>query len=168
MGLSAPSNHLILSVSAIVVFVVAITVSGQLAGSAIERALTVFLVSLTAIAAMGLYSGRSGVLSLGHLAFMAVGAYVSALLTLPATVNGATIPARPGWLATTAFGLWPATAVAVLLTIFLAVLVGLVIWRLDGAAATIATLSLLVVMHGILIGWRDVTRGHRPSSACRA
>lgn len=159
MGLSAPSNHLILSVSAIVAFVLVITLSGHLASSAVERTLTVFLVSLTAIAAIGLYSGNSGVLSFGHLAFMAVGAYASALLTLPAAIKGATLPALPDWLATTGFGLWPATAVAVLLTIVLAVLVGLTIWRLDGAAATIATLSLLIVMHGILIGWRDVTRG---------
>ncbi len=159
MGLIGPRNHLSLSVTALVLFVLAIAVMGHLSGSAIERTLTIFLVSLTAIAAMGLYSGNSGILSFGHLAFMAVGAYVSALLTLPAAIKEATLPALPAWLAGIELGLWPAIAVAVLLTLVIAMLVGLAIWRLDGAAATIATLSLLIVMHGVLIGWRDVTRG---------
>jgi len=159
MVLMAPRNHLILSAIALVGFVLAMVVIGHLASSAIERTLTVFLISLTAIAAMGLYSGNSGILSFGHLAFMAVGAYGSALLTLPAAMKGATLPALPAWLAAMELGLWPATAAAVLLTLMIAALVGLAIWRLDGSAATIATLSLLIVMHGILIGWRDVTRG---------
>ena len=159
MGLTAPRNHLVLSLGALVLFVLAIVVAGDVAGRAFERVLTVFLLSLTAIAAMGLYSGNSGVLSFGHLAFMAVGAYASALLTLPAAIKGATLPALPAWLAAVELGLWPATAAAVLLTLVIATLVGVAIWRLDGAAATIATLSLLIVMHGILIGWRDVTRG---------
>jgi len=90
---------------------------------------------------------------------MGVGAYASALLTLPAAVKGATLPALPAWLQTIELGLWPATVLAVLLTLVFAMLVGFAIWRLDGSAATIATLSLLIVMHGILIGWRDVTRG---------
>ena len=159
MGLVAPRNQLLPALMVLVLFVLTVTVIGHASGSAIERTLTVFLVSLTAITAMGLYSGNSGVLSFGHLAFMAVGAYASALLTLPAAIKGATLPVLPGWLATMELGLWPATGLAVLLTLTVAVLVGLAIWRLDGAAATIATLSLLIIMHGILIGWRDVTRG---------
>jgi len=159
MGLVVPKNHLVLALLALVSFVLTIAVLGHVAGSAVERTLTVFLLSLTAIAAIGLYSGNSGILSFGHLAFMGVGAYASALLTLPAAVKGATLPALPAWLQTIELGLWPATVLAVLLTLVFAMLVGFAIWRLDGSAATIATLSLLIVMHGILIGWRDVTRG---------
>ena len=33
------------------------------------------------------------------------------------------------------------------------------IGRLEGSAATISTLGLLIIVHGIIIGWRDVTRG---------
>lgn len=43
-------------------------------GSAMERTLIVFFVSLTAVAGMGLYSGNSGILSFGHLAFMGIAA----------------------------------------------------------------------------------------------
>lgn len=132
---------------------------GEIGGPAIERTIIVFLISLTAIAGIGLYSGNSGILSFGHLSFMGIGAYASALLTLPAAIKGATLPALPGWLAATELGIWPATAIAVMFTMLLAVLVGLAIWRLEGSAATISTLALLIITHGILIGWRDVTRG---------
>lgn len=143
----------------LVIFVALVVLIGTQFGSAIERTLTIFLVSLTAIAAIGLYSGNSGVLSFGHLAFMGIGAYAAALLTLPANIKGATLPALPAWLAGLELGLWPAALLAVVLTIIIAALVGIAIWRLDGSTAAVATLSLLIIVHGVLIGWRDITRG---------
>ncbi|MCE2523309.1 MAG: branched-chain amino acid ABC transporter ATP-binding protein/permease [Rhodobacteraceae bacterium] len=159
MELTSSRTHLVAALLAALAFVVVLALVGDLVGTSVERTIIVFLVSLTAISAMGLYSGNSGILSFGHLSFMGVGAYVSALLTLPTHIKEATLPALPGWLASTGLGLWPATLVAVLVTMAVAVVVGLAIWRLEGSAATIATLALLIITHGILIGWRDVTRG---------
>ena len=34
-----------------------------------------------------MFSGNSGVLSFGHIAFMAIGAYTSALLTIPTAIK---------------------------------------------------------------------------------
>lgn len=159
MALTLPRSHLVAAMAAILVVVVVLALAGSLIGTSVERTITVFLISLTAIAAMGLYSGNSGILSFGHLAFMAVGAYASALLTLPAEIKVATLPALPEWFAATELGLLPASLIAVAVTMVFACLVGLAIWRLEGSAATIATLSLLIITHGLLIGWRDVTRG---------
>lgn len=159
MGLTATKAHLVPALLVLVAVVLVLAGAGSAVGSSIERTIAVFLISLTAIAAMGLYSGNSGVLSSGHLAFMGVGAYAAALLTLPAAIKGATLPALPGWLAGAELGLWPATAAAVVLTMAVAAVVGLAIWRLEGSVATIATLALLIIAHGMLIGWRDVTRG---------
>ena len=155
----APAKHLVLSASAIVVAVLAATAIAIVFGPASERVLTVFFVSLVAVVGMGVYSGNSGILSFGHLAFMAIGAYASALLTVPSRLKMATLPGLPDWLAATELSLWPAAAVAVLLTAVVALLIGLAIGRLEGAAATIATLGLLIIVHGIIIGWRDITRG---------
>ncbi len=159
MGLTATKAHLVPALLVLAAMVLILASGGAAIGASIERTVAVFFISLTAIAAMGLYSGNSGVLSFGHVAFMGVGAYASALLTLPANIKGATLPALPGWLAGTEMGLWPATLVAVLFTMAVAVIIGLAIWRLEGSAATIATLALLIIAHGVLIGWRDVTRG---------
>ncbi len=156
---TAPRSQMLPALLALLLVVGMAAAVGAAAGSAIERTLIVFLISLTAIAGMGVYSGNSGILSFGHLSFMGIGAYASALLTVPANIKEATLPALPEWLTAIQLDLWPATVFAVGLTMLLAVLVGLAIWRLEGSAATISTLALLIITHGILIGWRDVTRG---------
>jgi len=159
MELTLPRPHLVAAVLAILGVVLSLAFVGGTVGTSVERTVIVFLISLTAIAAIGLYSGNSGILSFGHVAFMAVGAYVSALLTLPAQLKGATLPALPDGFAAMEMGLFPATVIAIAVTMIVAAGVGLAIWRLEGSAATIATLALLIIAHGVLIGWRDVTRG---------
>jgi branched-chain amino acid transport system ATP-binding protein/branched-chain amino acid transport system permease protein len=157
--ITSPRKHFIASSAAIILAVIAASVLAMMIGTASERVLTVFFVSLIAVVGMGVYSGNSGILSFGHLSFMAIGAYAASLLTLPAQLKVATLTKLPEWLATTEMGLLPATLIAVLLTSVVALLVGLAIGKLEGSATVIATLGLLIIVHGIAIGWRDVTRG---------
>ncbi len=151
--------HIVASIGAIVgAALVAVLLSVSM-GAATERILTVFFISLTAVVGIGLYSGNSGILSFGHLAFMGIGAYAASLLTLPAQIKITTLPKLPEWLATTELSLVAATVVAMLFTALIALLIGVAIGRLEGSAATISTLGLLIIVHGVIIGWRDVTRG---------
>ncbi|WP_292899141.1 branched-chain amino acid ABC transporter ATP-binding protein/permease [Nitratireductor sp.] len=152
-------QHFIAAALAIIVLAVAGVVVAGLFGAAAERVLTVFFISLIAVTGIGVYSGNSGILSFGHVAFMGIGAYVSGLLTLPAGLKMATLRGLPDWLAATELSLIPAIVVAVLVTAVIALLIGIAIGRLEGSAASIATLGLLVIVHGVIIGWRDVTRG---------
>lgn len=157
--ITSPRKHIVASVAAIFVMVIAASIIASAFGAASERVLTVFFISLIAVVGMGVYSGNSGILSFGHLSFMAIGAYAASLLTLPAQLKIATLPKLPDWLAATEMGLLPATVIAVLLTCVVATLIGLAIGKLEGSAAVIATLGLLIIVHGVAIGWRDVTRG---------
>ena len=157
--ITSARKHIIVSVFAIIVAVILASLVASGLGAASERVLTVFFISLIAVVGMGVYSGNSGILSFGHLSFMAIGAYAASLLTLPAQLKIATLPKLPEWLATTEMGLLPATVIAVLLTCVVALLIGLAIGKLEGSAAVIATLGLLIIVHGVAIGWRDVTRG---------
>lgn len=157
--ITSPRKHMLASVTAIIAAVILASLIASVFGAASERVLTVFFISLIAVVGMGVYSGNSGILSFGHLSFMAIGAYVASLLTLPAQLKVATLPKLPEWLATTEMGLLPAIVVAVALTSIVALLVGLAIGKLEGSAAVISTLGLLIIVHGIAIGWRDVTRG---------
>lgn len=156
---TAPRNQMITAIGGIVFFVAVVLATGLLAGPSLERVIILFLISLSAVAAMGIYCGNSGILSFGHVAFMGIGAYASALLTLPVELKIATLPALPDWLAGIQLSLFPALTIALAFTTFIGLLVGIVIGRLEGAAATISTLCLLIIVHGVLIGWRDVTRG---------
>src|SRR5512145_1875757 len=51
------------------------------------------------VLSLNLASGFTGVFSLGHIGFMALGAYASAILTLPLREKGDYLPNLPGWLA---------------------------------------------------------------------
>ncbi len=155
----ASRQQMSIAILALLMGVILTVWAAQSWGPAGERIITVFFISLIAVAGIGVYSGNSGILSFGHLAFMAVGAYASALLSLPSKLKSATLPNLPDWLAQVELSLPAALLVAVLFTLVLALVTGLIIGRLDGSAATISTLGLLVIIHGVIIGWRDVTRG---------
>ena len=157
--ITSPRKHIFASIAGITFAVIVTSALATMLGASSERVLTLFFVSLIAVVGMGVYSGNSGILSFGHLSFMAIGAYAASLLTLPAQLKIATLPNLPEWLATTEIGLFPATIIAVLLTGVVALLVGKAIGKLEGSAAVITTLGLLIIVHGIAIGWRDVTRG---------
>lgn len=130
-----------------------------LLGGGVERILIVFLINLIAVLGMGIYSGNSGILSFGHLSFMGIAAYLSGILTMPVAMKQMTLSKLPDFLAVAHFDLLAATVITVIVVMAVASVVGVVIARLDGSAATIATLALLIIVHGLIIGARDFTRG---------
>jgi branched-chain amino acid transport system permease protein len=143
-------------------FVGLILISSAIAsvsGGGVERTLIVFLINLIAVLGMGIYSGNSGILSFGHLSFMGIGAYLSGILTMPVATKQLTLSRLPDFLANAHFDLFAATVITVVFVMLVAFVIGIVISKLDGSAATITTLALLVIVHGLIIGARDYTRG---------
>jgi branched-subunit amino acid ABC-type transport system permease component len=59
-----------------------------------DTAVRLFL-SLIIVLGLQIFSGNSGVLSFGHIAFMAIGAYMSALLTIPPEIKSFTYSPCP-------------------------------------------------------------------------
>jgi branched-chain amino acid transport system permease protein len=122
---------------------------------------------------LNLSSGFTGVFSLGHIGFMALGAYASAILTLPLREKRSYLPNLPTWLATVhldaRIGSFPigfllATLIASLLVALVALLVGLVLMRLSGHFVAVATLGFLVIVRVVLFNADDFTRGSRTFS----
>ncbi len=126
---------------------------------AAARVFVVFLINLIAVVAIGSFSGNTGIISFGHLAFVGVAAYVSGILTLPLQIKAYILPNLPDFLSNYSLGFFPALLISVLIVAVLALVVGLAICRLNGTSATISTLGLLIVVHSILIGAKDITRG---------
>jgi branched-chain amino acid transport system permease protein len=130
------------------------------AGSATdERIAMTFLVNLILVMGLQTFVGSSGVISFAHVSFMAIGAYSAALLTTPPAIKETSIPDAPALIQGAELGFVPATAIAVAVTMAFALVVGLPIVRLAGAAAAVATLGLLVIMHTILSNFETLTRG---------
>jgi branched-chain amino acid transport system permease protein len=125
------------------------------------------------VVSLSLSNGFTGVFSLGHIGFMALGAYISAILTLPLDQKHNYLHDLPAWLATvhldTMIGSFPigfllATLIAALIVTALAFLVGLVLMRLSGHFVAVATLGFLVIVRVVLINADDFTRGSRTFS----
>lgn len=155
-GLQAWKGVLILGLPLVLAALLAETVLPP----SMARLVTLFLIYVVAVIGNQIYSGNSGIISFGHAGFMAVGAYTSALLTINPSILSTSLPNLPQWIAVWAGQpLAVGMIVALLVVAVLAVLFGLPISRLGGAAATIATLGLLVIVHVTLIASTDITRG---------
>lgn len=121
-----------------------------------------FLV-LIVVLGLQMFSGNSGVLSFGHIAFMMVGAYTSALLTIPTEVKETTFLSMPGWLESWIFpaqlGAIEATLAGGGFAALLALIFAAPIARLAGVAAGIATLALFVMVTVFVVQTTSITRG---------
>ncbi|WP_193611144.1 ABC transporter permease subunit [Nocardioides lijunqiniae] len=128
----------------------------------VARVATLAIVSVVFVTGLSIFSGSSGVMSFGHVAFMAVGAYTTAYLTIPVNLKAALFTNLPGWLS------WLVDAhasflVALLVSGVAAAVLGVVtspiVARLSGLQSGIATLALLLIVYNVLNSWTDVTRG---------
>jgi branched-chain amino acid transport system permease protein len=120
-------------------------------------------ITLIVVLGLQIFSGNSGVLSFGHIAFMAVGAYMSALLTIPTAIKKFTYLSMPHflkfWVFPAQLNAWQGTLAGAGFAMLLAVLTAAPIVRLAGVAAGIATLAILVIVHEFDYNTSAVTRG---------
>ena len=146
----------------------------QLSGLAFWQGLAInFAIFVILVQALNLASGFTGVFSLGHIGFMAIGAYTSAILTLPLATKAEYLPNLPGWLegvhldmtvGPVPVGFVAATLIAGALVMVIAGLVGAVLMRLSGHFVAVATLGFLVIVRVVLFNADDITRGSRTFS----
>lgn len=116
-----------------------------------EKVLTLFINVILAVG-LQVFTGNSGLLSFGHMAFVGVGAYAASVLTLdPAlklTYSG--FPHLP---------FLPATVIAACVAGVVALFTGVLILRLTGPSAVIAIFSLVLISNVVFSAWTQVTRG---------
>ena len=131
----------------------------------------VTLVAINAIIAvsLALTSGFTGVFSLGQIGFLAIGAYVGALLTMPPQWKSEMfLPGLPGWLAGLDLTGWPpqlallvACVVGGTVAAVVAAAVGAPLMRLSGHYVAVATMGFLIIVYTVAVNWDTVTRGAR-------
>ncbi len=124
--------------------------------------LTLLAIYIILAVSLNLTNGYTGLFSLGHAGFMAIGAYASTLLTFPVQLRKAyELPLLPPILGGPNYQ-WPflpATLVAGFLAAFIALLVGIPVLRLRGHYLSVATLGLMVIVETLAINLRWLTRG---------
>jgi branched-chain amino acid transport system permease protein len=131
----------------------------MLGGSSLQRIATLGLINLVLVVGTYVFIGNSGVLSFGHLSFMAVGAYISGALTIPLVTRHVLLPDLPGPLGTELLSTAVAILVAAALAAVIALVVAVPLMRLSGLSAGIATLAVLQITFIVSKNWDAVTGG---------
>jgi len=162
------NKRLVFTVTALGVYFLAIFLVHTYAGFYHQRILNLMMIYVILTVSLNLSNGVMGISSLGQIGFMAIGAYVAAILTLPPSLKQRWLTGLPHWLAATQLHLLPVLVVAGLLAAIVAFLVGVVILRLQGVFAAVATLGFLIIVKVIAENWMTVTRGGRGISALPA
>jgi branched-chain amino acid transport system permease protein len=155
----------VLELLAPVVLVVAVALFGTLVSISTQTFVTGALVNVAIVVALYLFIGNSGVLSFGHISFVAVGAWTAGVLSIPLAEKPAIMPHLAGFLRHTTVGNVPSLALAALVGGVFAFIVGLPLMRLSGLAAGIATLGVLEITHNVLRYWEKIGPGVTTFSA---
>jgi branched-chain amino acid transport system permease protein len=120
-----------------------------------------FVALLVLALSLNLVNGFTGLFSLGHAGFMAVGAYTSALLTMTPEqkeMNFFLEPMAP-WLAGLSLPFVPALLAAGLVAALLGFLVGAPVLRLKDDYLAIATLGFAEIIRVVLTNTQSITNG---------
>jgi branched-chain amino acid transport system ATP-binding protein/branched-chain amino acid transport system permease protein len=141
--------------------VVALTAAvGESGTPSFEGTVTLILCNLIIVLGLQVFIGNSGVYSFGQLGFAATGAYVAALLTLPAAITSLQTPDLPGVIADAQLGPLTSTLIAAAASGLLAAVVGLPLMRTSTLAIPISTFAFLIVIYNVLANWDPVTGGN--------
>jgi branched-chain amino acid transport system permease protein len=123
------------------------------------------LVNVAIVVALYVFIGNSGVLSFGHISFVAVGAWAAGVLSMPVEEKPAIMPHLFGILGNHTIGNVWSLALAAIVGAAYALLVGLPLMRLSGLAAGIATFGVLEITHNVLRYWDKIGPGLNTFSA---
>jgi branched-chain amino acid transport system permease protein len=114
------------------------------------------LVMTAIVVALYVFTGNSGVISFGHVSFVAVGIYLGGILTVDPQTKTFTMPGLFPFLRHTHVGIVPSLAFAALAGGLYGLAVGLPLMRLSGLPAGIATFAVLGITADVLYYWQKV------------
>ncbi len=124
-----------------------------------DEIILVFGINALLVVALQVFVGSTGIVSFGHMAFMAIGAYAAGIVSLPVGLKAALLPDLPGVLKTIELPMFPSLVVAMIAAAAAAAIIGPAIVRLTGPAAAVVTLGLLVIVNQVLRHAKEFTRG---------
>lgn len=146
---------LILPVIALVVFAEILNIR------LFSRIATILLINLILVLGLQVFTGNSGILSFAHIGFMGIGAYTTAVLTMPAQMKSMALPDL--YLVLKSIELDPMMGILLggVVAALAATLISYPLMRLSDAAAVITSFAVLVIMHTVMVHWSAVTNGPR-------
>ncbi|MGH1491082.1 MAG: branched-chain amino acid ABC transporter permease [Acidimicrobiales bacterium] len=125
----------------------------------IELQFRLALVVSAMVVAIHTFTGLSGVISFGHISFVAIGAFTAGLMSLGSQQKQAVFPELFGFIADNEVGNITSLALATVLAALFALIVGAPLMRLNGLSAGIATFAILGITRNVLRNWTKIGPG---------
>lgn len=122
------------------------------------------LVTVSIVVALYVFVGNSGVISFGHVSFVAVGAFAAGLSAAPADVKPTTFPDLAPFLADLEVGNLTSLLIAAAAGGIFAFVVGIPLMRLSGLSAGIATFAVLIITNNVFRNWEAIGPGAKTLS----
>ncbi|MGQ3275403.1 MAG: branched-chain amino acid ABC transporter permease [Shinella sp.] len=155
-------KHSYLTALILIGVILIIGVGSQLLGIRLyDRIATNLLISLVLVIGLQTFMGNSGLLSFAHIGFMGLGAYTSAVLTIPAQMKGMALPDLYEFMKLVEVSPLIAMLDAGVLAAVVAAVVAYPLMRLSDAASVITSFALLVVLYTVMNNWSAFTNGPR-------
>ena len=120
-----------------------------------------FGINTILVASLNLVNGFSGMFSMGHAAFMANGAYASAMVTLSPSQKAVMMPELPFWLGNLTLPFPIALLAGGAFASLIALLIGFPVLRFKGHYLSVATIGLIVIIRAVLDNEDQLTNGAR-------
>jgi branched-chain amino acid transport system permease protein len=154
-------RNTILTLAAIVVLVILLFIANNTLDSYVLRVLNLCAIYTVLGLSMNLINGFTGLFSLGHAGFMAVGAYVTALLTMSIPTKQMNFFLAPmiSPLDQIVWPFLPSLILAGVLSAIVAYIVGAPVLRLKGDYLAIATLGFAEIIRVIFTNTQRLTNG---------
>jgi len=139
--------------------VLGVAIVGTFTSDSLQLQFLSVLVTTTIVVSLHVFIGNSGVISFGHISFVAVGAFAAGISTVPADVKPGTFPEMLPFLANLEIGNLPSLLLAAIAGATYAFFVGVPLMRLSGLAAGIATFAVLIITNNVFRNWEAIGPG---------
>lgn len=139
--------------------VITFALGGTLTSGSIQLQVRSILITACIVVALHVFIGISGVMSFGHISFVAIGAFAAGIATAPADLKPTAFPDMFPFLANLEIGNIASLVLAAAIGGLFAFLVGIPIVRLSGLAAGIATFAVLIITNNVFRNWEAIGPG---------
>ncbi|HBH29441.1 MAG: branched-chain amino acid ABC transporter permease [Desulfofustis sp. PB-SRB1] len=127
----------------------------------LTRLATTLCINMILVLGLQIFTGNSGILSFAHIGFMGIGAYTSAVITMPARLKSMALPELYPIMQGVQLDPLVGMAIGGVVAALVAAIVAYPLMRLSDAAAVITSFALLMILHTIMVHWSEVTNGPR-------
>lgn len=139
--------------------VVAVALVGTTTSDSLQLQFRSVLVTASIVVALHVFIGNSGVISFGHVSFVAIGAFGAGVATTPVDVKPFAFPELFPFLKELEMSNVESLALAAALGGIYALVVGVPLMRLSGLSAGIATFAVIIITNNVFRNWERIGPG---------